>query len=134
MKKTVLFFILIICSVAAYSQEAVGKVNVKTQDMAIEIVFYDNEVSMDTVIEVMKSILTVNTKGLRSVDSDDYGILVEELSKRLELVDFSKINLEWGYMTDFSTLVFNFSYQKKEYFVIATSPDERYWFFENLGK
>jgi len=133
MKKTILFLILIICSVGAYTQEAVGKINVKEPDIKIEMVFYDDNVTVETVLEIIKTrLLTAKSNRLKSVDYEVSDFLLEELYKRLEAIDFSKVNLEWGYITDYSTINYNFKYQNNDYFIIAVMPEDRSWFFEDL--
>jgi hypothetical protein len=121
-----------ICAFAAFSQEAVGKIIVKEPNIGIEIDFYDDNVSIDIIIELIKTcIITTKSNRLRTVEPEIAGFLIEEIGKRVSVIDFSKNKLEWGYSTEYSTISFSFSYKGKEYFVIGVMPEDRYWYFEN---
>ena len=132
MKKTFLFLSLMICAVTAFSQEAVGKIIVKEPNIGIEIDFFDDYVSIDIIIELIKTcIITTQSKGLRTLDPELPDILIEEIDKRVSAIDFSNLKMEWGYPTEYSTVSYSFSYKGKEYFVIGVMPEDGYWYFEN---
>ena len=132
MKKTLFLLVLMICAATAFSQEAVGKIIIKDPNIGIEIDFFDDNVSIEIIIEIIKTCLvTTKSKGLRTLDPELSDELMEEIDKRLSIVDFSDLKIEWGYSTDYFAISYSLGYQGKEYFVISVLPEERYWYFEN---
>jgi len=132
MKKLLMFFILIICAVSVYSQEEVGKLTLKEPDIEIETVFYDSNIPVDIVAEIIKMWL-INTKSTRlsSVQPELQDMLYQEIGKLVSKIDFSNITKYLGDSSEYFTITYNFFYQQKEYFVIAVLPENNYWFFEN---
>jgi hypothetical protein len=132
MKKIILFLLFLeICAVAVFSYEKVGKIIINQPEIKIEFDFYDTNVDMEIIVEIIKNcIISTKSKGLLSIDNEEAEILVEELNRLYSIINWSKFEYENGLRTDYFVAQSNIKYKGKEYFIITIAPEDRTWYFE----
>jgi hypothetical protein len=124
MKKKIALLILIMCAAAGFTQEIVGTVVLKGPNITIEYDFYDNNIVVEEITEIIKKcILSTNSKRLMSVSDEEIALLNEEIEKLCEDVDYSGLDLDWFLKSQFFAIKFNFNYHGKDYFVLGIMPE-----------
>jgi hypothetical protein len=131
-KKAFFLSILIICAAVAFSQQVVGTIIINNPEIKVVIDFYDKNVAVDLIADIIKShIISTGSKGLQSVSDEDTDIVWEELDRRYFSIDWSNIENRWGSVTEYFVTKCIFSFHGREYFIINVIPEDFFLCLEN---
>jgi len=129
MKKIIVALILTLCTATVFSQEVVGNVKVSNPEIDVDIDFYDSNIGMAAVVELITVHLESSpSKSLITVDEE----VANSLMKVMFNQDFdeSDLSLTWGSMTQYIAIKYAINVNGEDYFVIHIMPEDRYWFFK----
>ena len=134
MKKIAILLIFMLCVSAVFSQEIVGNYSFKSSYIDIEIDFYEEEIDITTVMQmIVVHIVSTQASELLVVFDEMSNILYDEMDTLVGFVaDQMDYELDWGYVTPYFAVKYVFSINEDEYFVINILPEDNFWFFETV--
>ena len=120
-----------ICAAAVFSQEKVGTVSFTDPSINIVIDFYESNIEVDAVIEILQNyLISTGIQGLRTIDNKTSNTLYDEINRRSEnITDWSNLELTWGTFSPYFAIKYTLSYKGSDYFIINILPEDSYWFF-----
>ena len=131
MKRKFLLLVMMICAAAVFAQEIVGNVTANIPNVTMDVDFYNSNINFEVISKIILNHLTATqSEGLRAIDdevSDELMVVLQNIN-----LDEANLQLNWGSATEYFAIKIAFTHKGKEYFIINISPEDTYWFFENL--